>query len=301
MYRLTLTAGEFVDHVTPAAVEQGREGTVTLHGWNLTEKTFRLGAGEGRATPAWAANGGVLREPHPCHDLTAAPAAGPLAPPFTATGRVDRPGHAATVPFAGTKGKPLNIRLEVEAIGSSLLPVVRVLDAAGKPLATAEPPRLHADCETTFTPPADGPYRVEVRDLDAGGGPRSVFRLRVVPPAPDFDPTVTTDRLTVTAGQPLDLPVGLGPKNGFAGELGWEDVGLPAGVTARPHPQPGKADPTKATIRFEAAGSKASGPVRLIAFPKANPKLRRPVSAKVAGFDAVTTDLWLTVVPAAKK
>ena len=43
VYRLTLTAGEFVDFVTPLAVEKSREATLTLTGWNLKAKTAKLG------------------------------------------------------------------------------------------------------------------------------------------------------------------------------------------------------------------------------------------------------------------
>lgn len=294
VYRLTLTAGGFLDHVTPFAVEAGKPAALRLHGWNLPADRVRLAADRDTVTPPGCANAGaVVREPHPCFDLTVPPAA-PLAPPFTATGRVPT---AAVVPVAVAKGKPLTVGVAAASLGSPLTPVVRVTDAAGKELAKAEPAQLHGDCETTVTPAADGVVRVSVRDLLGTAGPEAAFRLRVVPAAPDFAPTVAADRLTVTPGQPLDVAVTLNPRHGFASGLKWEVEGLPPGVTVAPT---GKADAKTVTLRFEAK-TPASGPVRIVAIDTKDAARRRVVGAKLADFDADTPDLWLTVVPSAAK
>lgn len=236
----------------------------------------------------------VTREPHPCFDLTAPPAE-PLAPPFTVTGRVPA---AAVVPVAVTKGRPLTVRVAAASLGSPLTPVVRVTDAAGKELAKAEPAQLHGDCEATVTPAADGVVRVTVRDLLGTGGPDAAFRLRVVPAAPDFAPTVATDRLTVTPGKPLDVAVALNPRHGFANALKWDVEGLPAGVTVAPT---GKADAKTVTLRFEAKTAGVGGPVRIIAVDVKDAGRRRVVGAKLADFDAEAADLWLSVAPPAAK
>ena len=97
--------------------------------------------------------------------------------------------------------------------------MIRVLDAAGKQLARAEPPNINKDSELSFAPPADGTYTVEVRDLNAGGGPRYVYRLRVAPPEPDFELAVAADRFALKPGTPLDIPVTLGRKGGFAKDV----------------------------------------------------------------------------------
>ncbi|MFO0849785.1 MAG: PPC domain-containing protein [Gemmataceae bacterium] len=294
VYRLTLTAGGFLDHVTPFAVEAGKPADLRLHGWNLPVDRFRLAADRDRVTPSGCANtGAVAREPHPCFDLTAPPAE-PLAPPFTATGRVPT---AAVVPVAVTKGKPLTVSVAAASLGSPLTPVVRVTDAGGKELAKAEPAQLHGDCEAAVTPAADGVVRVSVRDLIGTAGPEAAFRLRVVPVAPDFAPTVAADRLTVTPGQPLDVAVTLNPRHGFASGLRWEVEGLPPGVTVAPT---GKADAKTVTLRFEAKAAGVGGPVRIIAVD-AKDAARRRVVVKLADFDADTSDLWLTVAPPAAK
>jgi len=64
VYRLTLTTSGVIDFAAPLAVERGKEATLTLHGWNLPEPTWKLTAPEERFHPAWSATGGgVRREP----------------------------------------------------------------------------------------------------------------------------------------------------------------------------------------------------------------------------------------------
>jgi hypothetical protein len=294
LYRLTLTTGGVIDFATPLAVERGKDASLTLHGWNLREASLRLSAAEGRIHPIWSATGGVVvREPHPCFDLTGEPA-GPLAPPVTVTGRVSKPGGASRVTVTGVKGRPLAVRIEAPTVGSPLAPVLRVYDAGKKQVAMSEA-GLNADLETTFTPPADGEFTFEVRDQYADGGVRSFYRLRVTPVVPRIDPTASTDRLTLAPGKPLDVPITLNPKNGFATELDWTVSGLPEGVTVKPA---SNLDPKSVTLRFEMRQSVAvQTPIRITAAAKKDPKDVREVTAKIDGLDATTSDLWLTVAP----
>ena len=96
--------------------------------------------------------------------------------------------------FAGKKGRPLTFQVESQSLGFPLVPVLRILDAAGKQLARAEPATPDRDVELSFTPPTDGPYQVEVRDQYDEGSARHLFRLRVVYPEPDFALTDRVDR-----------------------------------------------------------------------------------------------------------
>lgn len=300
VYRLTLTTSGFVDLATPFAIKHGAAGRLDLHGWCLP-KTATLAAGQDWVVPAGAANVATTRrEPHPCFDLTVKSSEQPLQPPFTATGRLAQPVTGQVVSFTGTKGTPLVVRVESESVGSPLVPVVRVTDAAGKSLATSEPPSLHADCEVTVTPPANGTYKVTVSDLYRDGGAKHFYRLRVVPAVPDFHPTVDSDRITVVAGKPFDLPVQLGRTHGFKAGLKWSIEGAPATVTVRPSPPTGKADPNTVVLRIEATKSGFSGPIRLVAETTDQPRVQRTVLVRLADFDTRVPHLWLTVTPAAR-
>ena len=275
VYRLALTAGAFVDSATPLAVEKGKEAKLALRGWNLKSPTHALAASAEFALPPDGANGvRVLREPHACYEGVPA---SPPAPPFTMTLRT--PANAS---FLAAKGTPVTLRVE-----SAFTASVRV-DAGEKPIANAESSDLHGACEVTFAPP-EGVCRVRVQDLSHTEGPHAVYLLRVVPAQPDFAPSASADRFTLTAGQPLDVTVALRPKNGFKDELAWSAEGLPEGVAVQ------ATSPT--VLRFTAKDAGFSGPIRLVATSKTAPKLRRTAAAKLAPFDVETTDLWLTVVP----
>ena len=294
VYRLTVTTGGFVEAFTPLAVEAGKKQLLALRGWNLTKPSHRLSGRADHFVAAQAANGGTARrELHPCFDLTRGPTPEALAPPFTVTGRVSVPGEPAVVPFTAEKGTPLTVRVDVPS-PLPLRPVVRLTDATGKLLATAEPAKLAADCEATFTPTVAGLVRIEVRDLYRAGGQEYDFLLRVTPNVRDFAPTVTTDRLIVVAGKPFDVSVTVGGKHGFADELTWTVEGLPPTVTFRPVEPAGKAKANAIVLRFESETPGFGGPVRIVAATKSQ---TRTATAKLADFETTTTDMWLTVAP----
>ncbi len=298
VYRLTLTAGEFVDFVTPLAVEHGKAATLTPHGWNLTAKTAKLGKADewfGVAHPV-----AVAREPHPCFDLTGG-SDDPLSPPFTATGRVSKAGVASVLRVTATAKKPLAIRLESATLDLALTPVLRVTDAGGKVLLRAEPAKLNGPLETTFTPPTTGTFTVEVRDLFGSAGPRHVYRLRVAPPVPDVDATVAADRFTVAVGTPLDIPITVARTGGFTGDLIPFVERLPDGVTAAPAPPPAKPDPKTVVLRLTATKADAGGSIRIGVMKKGDASFKRVATAAVPEFGQTTPDVWLTVTDAKKK
>ena len=297
IYRLTLTAGEFVDFATPLAADLDRGVTLALHGWNLKEKSAELGKGEDRygiANPF-----AIVRESHPCFDRTVA-SDNPLSPPFTVTARVEKAGMPSVVLVSGTAGKPLAIHLD--AAGLALTPILRIADAAEKQLSKSEPAILNGSIDVAFTPPATATYKFEVRDLFGTAGPRHAYRLRVIPAIPDVEAKVAADRFTCAVGTPLDIPIALARRHGFTGELVAFVDGLPEGVTAEAAPPAPKPDPNTVTLRLKAAKPFAGGPIRIGVSKKGDATFRRMASAQLADFDRPTQHLWLTVTaPAAKK
>jgi hypothetical protein len=290
VYRLTLTSDEFVDFVSPLAVEQGKEVTLAVSGWNLKAKSATLGKAD--TTFGVAHPFPIAREPHPCFD--AVPADKPLSPPFTLTGRVTKENTAAVVPITAEAGKPLALRLESATLGLSLTPVLTVTDASGKPLLKAEPAALGGAIDATFTAPSTGEYRLEVRDLFKSPGPRHLFRLRVTPATPDVTATVAADRFTVAVGTPLDVPITVARKNGFTGDLTAFADGLPDGVTARVG-TPAKPDPNVVVLRLTATKPCVSGVIRIGVGKQGDDTFKRTATAPMPEFDRTTNDLWLTV------
>jgi hypothetical protein len=221
-----------------------------------------------------------------------------IEPPMTVSGRLERPHAVDEYVLHGIKGRKLVLRAESQSLGLAVAAVVRVTDEAGHELARGEPGGLHGDTEVSFTPPADGNYRITVRDLYGVGGNRSAYRLRVSPPKPDFALGVAADRFAVAAGQTLDLPVTIQRINGFAGQVALTVDGLPAGVTWE---QIAGSDPTKAVVRITAApDATAAGPFQIVGEPKAGRPARRVAKAALpTPFDGAPTvrigELWLTV------
>ncbi len=288
VYRLTLTTGEFVDFATPLAVERDRQATLNLRGWNLKEKTAKLGKSEDRV--------GIVREAHSCFD---SPTDKPLSPPFTVTGLVEKAGSPSVVLVAGTVGKPLTIRLENAEL--SLNPVLRIAGADGKPLSKFEPSELNNAIDVAFTPPTTATYRFEVRDLFDGAGPRHVYRLRVTPAVPDLDAKVAADRFILTVGTPLDIPITVKRLHGFTGDLVAFAENLPEGIAVEVAPPPAKPDPNTVTLRLKATKPFAGGPIRIGIAKKGDDTFRRVASATLADFDRPALHLWLTATASAPK
>ncbi|MBA4067588.1 MAG: pre-peptidase [Isosphaera sp.] len=304
VYRLTLTTGGFADFPVPLAVQAGGPRRVALEGWNLPPaarevKIDAVPPDRPHLTlcPPGVANPVRVRvEPHPCFDP--APGPDPLAPPFSATVRVDAAGKEATVKVAAKKGVPLAVRAEGRSLGLAADPVVRVLGAGGEQLARAEPPKLHGDTALSFTPPADGVYTLAVADLAGGGGPRHAVLLRVAAPEPDYELAVAADRFAVPPGGSLAVPVKVTRRGGFAKPVEVVAEGLPAGVTTEVKPPAGKADPNTVTVILSGGAAGAGGPFRLVGRVAGEPLLTRPARAAVPELDDPVADLWVSVTAA---
>jgi hypothetical protein len=317
VYRLTVTTGGFAEHAWPLAVGRAAPGAVALAGWNIPEaaKKVAVGPGDDSSTaavfhPLVAGAVGVRLEPHPTlveAEPTDAKHPQPISLPVTVTGRIDPPGDVDVYRFEGKKGQKLLVQVESRALGFPLAAVLTLTDAAGKAVARGgDTGRGVTDPELTFTLSRDGAYQIEVRDLHGDGGPRFAYRLRALLAGPDFDLALRADRFVLVPGKPLDIPVSVGRRNGFAGEIEVRAEGLPEGVTAGP----GRSLPTggsaaSVTLRLTAAGGAAPGAFRVLGRAKdfeervartgpAAPAGRRTRTAPVE-FQPSTTHLWLTI------
>jgi hypothetical protein len=156
---------------------------------------------------------------------------------------------------------------------------------------------LHSDTALSFAAPVDGEYPVTIRDLYDAGGPRHVYRLRVLSPQPDFTLAVAADRFSLVTGQPLFVPVTVQRANGFGGEIDLTFEDLPPGVTASIDP---RNDPTKLFVKFTARADAAGGPFRIVGRAKTGSIGGRiataPLPAPFDGAPAVRVEyLWLTI------
>lgn len=292
VYRLTLTTEGFADFPVPLAHRRGSNTKVETVGWNLA------------ASPLVPSPIAVRDEDHDCFEFTKGSKVD-LTLPFTLTGKIAEPGATNVFPVKVLKGKPITVQIESRVLELPLTPVLRVMDDAGKQLARAEPAKPNADCELAFAPTKDETVRIEVRDLYREGGPRFVYRLRVVYTEPDFEATVASDRFALVPGTPLEVPLTLAAKAGLAGEYELKAEGLPPEVKVElvsddKEKTPAKVRPTKLKFTTAAANLSTAFRLNLTATMKDGKRIVRPIRAPLAEFESTAGDFWLTAGTDAK-
>jgi len=153
--------------------------------------------------------------------------------PVMLNGRIGRPGDVDLWPIAVLAGQRLELRLSAGRLGSKLLPMIDVVDAAGTLLAPtdAEPVKddsASADAVLAFEPPEDGVYWVRVRDrFESRGGPECGYRLQVGVASPGFFIRLGADAITAVRGAEASLSIRVERFGGLAGPITVDVSGLP--------------------------------------------------------------------------
>ena len=303
IYRLTVTTGAYVDHAFPLAVNKDAKTPVELVGWNILEaakKVIPSPRTESVADAFHPSLGNAATVRVETHSI--AVSQGPISRakpqaimvPATLSGKIERPGDVDVYQFLAKKGDKLSFQVESRSLHFPLDAVVRVTDLEGKMLAEASSAKLNIDPSLSFTSPADGAYRIEIRDLHGEGGPRHVYRLRATHSEPDFELTLSADRIPVTPGKPASVTVTINRRNGFAKDVTLSVEGLPMGVKAEAATL--RASDKTATLKLSAESAGASGNIQIVG--KTADGLVRHATASGAEQGWRTADLWLTAVPA---
>ena len=308
LYRLTITNGGFTDHSLPLAMQRGKPAEFKLHGWNLASPaaTFEVPAVDFRDMVFFQPADAVGLVPLSLTDypslvaeLTASretPQECPL--PCVMSGRLDEAKDSDVFRFTAAKGKALSIKAESDSIGYEVDPVLRMLDDAGKVLAEAESPRRGGEPVLNFTPPADGPYRLEVADLHRRGGLRYAYRLTLAPVTPDFSVTLAAGTFSIAAGKTLEIPLTIDRKNGFAGEIDFTVENLPPGITVAPLKSLPTGDTAKtAKLILTAAADAKPGMIQIIGKSGEDVPLTRRVTfvAKQGPSTFNHGEVWLSI------
>jgi len=235
--------------------------------------------------PALALAAPLIREHEP-NDDPAAPQA--IEVPGCVAGRFQPRRDRDWYSFTAKAGEVIWLEVTSARFGLPTDPAIVVeslaTDAAGRPVgkevASADDgpaefagplvDRPGADPLLEFKAPADGTYRVLVRDLaaDSHASPHHVYVLEARRPQPDFElvallahphradgnrQQLGTASLAVGGSLPIDLLVVR--KDGFAGEVTVEATNLPTGVSAPPLTIPAKAN--RGTLVLTAADGAA--------------------------------------------
>jgi hypothetical protein len=157
--------------------------------------------------------------------------------PTGVNGRLESEADVDCYAFEAKKGQRWSFEIVARRVQSSLDSYLRVLDDKGQQLLTSDDlrqgKRNHADSWQEFwSPPADGKYIVEVRDVHLRGGAQYPYLLKIEPSAPCFELYSDSDKTQLSPGGNGVIFVRCERKNGFAGEVQLAIDGLPHGVTA---------------------------------------------------------------------
>jgi hypothetical protein len=252
IYRLTLTTGGFLHHALPLAV-----GPQTTHtqpgGWNLPEgaRSIELASIPSPQhplappeLPRWVFHpeaAGAVALPRTIAPATIVPPATsaesplPVELPAVLGGELTTADDVDAFSFVGQKDQAVRMTALSTSLGLGVDPLVQLLDADDKVVAEADDSsRELRDPVLSAKLPADGTYRVIVRDLHFRGGPRMAYRLTIDSPEADFELKLAADSFVLDSTKPLEIPLSLVPRDGFEEPVEITVVGLPAGVTAEP-------------------------------------------------------------------
>jgi len=244
VYRLTVTAGPFVDHVFPLGGRRGSDVTLELAGamHGDSQRTVKLPNSadskfEFPIAQAGTTGSAIELELDDLPEFVESASDQQVTFPAVLNGRISKPGESDQFAFQATKGEELDFNLRAMRIGSPLDSVLQILDAAEKVLAENDDlAGNQADSRLRFPVPADGTYRVRISERFADrGGPRFAYRLRVTSAKqPDFQLLAPTDAVTVERGKPTTLKLAVDRGPGVNEEIALQFEGLPEGVTVSP-------------------------------------------------------------------
>jgi hypothetical protein len=311
VYRLTLSTAAIADGALPLALQRGATSAVRIVGWNLPAQARELSVtapSKGlTATVGHLELGNSLTLPLVPYASIAeqAAAAGQpqtIEPPVAVSGQIAAPNESDTYAIAAKKGERFSIAVAGHELGYPIDPHLTILDADGKVIDRSDDNgRRSRDIEASLTAPADGQYRLVVRDLYHAGSPRHFYRLTVAKTAADYSLSLAGDAFVLTPGKPLEIPVTVNRQNGFGEEIEVSMEGLPEGVTAEAVKSAPKGNSAKSVKLVLKAGDEVSfsGPIRIVGMAVDDDKEAKIATAALAGLDAATEDIWLTV--AAKK
>jgi hypothetical protein len=308
VYRLTATTGPFVDRVEPVP-EAGTE-FFALRGWNLPDDSapvaVQFDQDAARGTLPYPGTWQFERMPAGTNHVLSEGLTidSPVAMPAVIWGTIATPGEQDEFIVSAVKGEKLSIRVNARSFASQLDPYIQVLDAAGSVLQTGDDEDEDLDPDVTFDPPADGTYRVIVRDRFAHGGERFNYAVEVQPATPAVELSVEKDALSVASGETLEIPVNV--RGLSTADMAVTVEGLPEGFSVsytppeKPAEQEGRRrrrnrgnDGPKGTLKVQApSGTAFNGPVAIVGTQPDGQQIVATAPLPVLPF--LTRHLWLT-------
>lgn len=152
--------------------------------------------------------------------------------PAVVSGVIDRNAGEDHYRILGRLGDKWLITASGEKTGSTVDPVVTVMDASGKELARADDSPGTTDAQIEFSPPAEGEYGICVADLSGSNkATKATYELSIQRAAADFQ-LQTVDMLSVPIGGKANFEVKTIRRGGFTEPIDIHLENLPAGASA---------------------------------------------------------------------
>ena len=296
VYRLTLTTEAVVEHTMPAVRFSGdAETTLALHGWNLASPTVVLPRDQEMLENGVALPFRVSSVDIPVSQESLLSKVRTLVLPIAVSGEISSSGVDAFTINAAMSQK-LSLSVQARAIGSLLDPVLAIFGSDGKLIQESDDINGdNPDSELHLTMPADGLYRVTVRDRFQNSGNRFFYVLRCEESRPTFSATVATTAFTMPSDKPLEIPITVDRRHGFSEAVDFRFEGLPDGITAECPRSEKDGESSKAiTLKVSGAAKEAfQGSVKVVA---ESVDSKQPQSIGFRTADGVTVEhLWLTI------
>jgi len=295
--------GISVEDASPAWVDAAADA---VPGWTLVNSKRSGGKSSAFAYSEITASGEVIdREPNDTIDQAQALVLGQQI-----SGRLDHPKDVDKFRIEAKAGQRFIFTGLTRSLGAPTDLILRMLDAKGAQLATADDDGK-AEGRLNFPFPADGVYFLEVSELNKRGGSQYGYRVEVAEYQPGFRVSAAADTLNVPAGGTLAVAV-TATRLDYAGPIDLQLTGLPAGLTSNPtRIGPGIASavltisaakdaPPGALTRVQLVGQAKIGDRDFVAACDVEDALRAQWSATKLVPPTVSHEMALGVAPANK-
>ncbi len=307
VYSLTVTTAGFMDHCLPLAIARQRPGDLRPFGWNIPTEVAQLRTSQVAGKPSVYAfhpqlESSLLLPQVDCPVVVVARECDSERPqsfsvPAVLSGRVECAGDADVFEFTANKDQMLSFRVEAEVLGALLDPHLTLLDSDNKVLATADDlGRQQRDCLLKHKLPADGVFRLRLRDTFHHGGFRYFYRLSVQEVRPDFRLSVSADTVVVERDKPAEVKVTVDRQDGFKLPIEIDAVELPDCVQVSRVVSEPEGDSSKSVqLKLTASEGDYSGVFRIRGKSAGEEPLERYASWEIARPYRHVEQLWLTV------
>jgi hypothetical protein len=304
IYRLHLTTGPFINHVTPAGVQRGQQATLQAGGWNLLAGANDFPIDAKPIAAFWeyftvpTPSGEMLRvEIADGPEYLAAQVKDkPLTAPACVNGCLEENGQHDTFAIAAKKGEAFHFSVLPTVMGSACDPVLWMETEPGKVVPGA----------LDWSAPDTKTYHLFVADqYHNKGGADYGYHLRIEHPKPALQANPSAAAYTVAWGKTIDVGVSEIRITGHNTPLMAIASGLPAGVTVTSAELPTGGG--SVTLKLTAAADvKAFSGVIHVMFVGTDP-LRPEVDTALFNLRTekdITQQMvdlcepWLTVIPA---